>query len=170
VLTDDPADALPVARGRRVVLWPPVPGADLLLSAGLGPTPLLQAGRLPTSPPARAELTRLLARTPAPAALDPAGADLATIADLAPDHTLLTPTPALGWGVQAGPHAAGSIEGVVVAVPDGDERVGVAAGELARLLRAAGRSGRDTAAALTALGVPRRDAYRLAADSTRDPR
>ncbi len=55
-------------------------------------------------------------------------------------------------------------------VPDGDERVGVAAEELARLLRAAGRSGRDTAAALTALGVPRREAYRLAADSARDPR
>ena len=44
------------------------------------------------------------------------------------------------------------------------------AAELARLLRAAGRSGRDTAAALTALGVPRREAYRLAADPADDPR
>jgi len=195
VLTDDPAAALPVTRGRRVVLWPPVPGADLLLSAGLPPTPLLQAGRVPAGAAARAELTRLLARTPAPAALDPAGsdladladpadlartpapaaldrphADLADLADLAAGHAVLAPTRALGWGVQASPDPHASGPGVVVLVPDGDERVGVAAEELARLLRAAGRSGRDTAAALTALGVPRREAYRLAADSARDPR
>jgi hypothetical protein len=60
--------------------------------------------------------------------------------------------------------------GVVVVVPVGDERVGMEAAELAALLRAAGRSGRDTASALTALGVPRREAYRLAADSARRPR
>jgi hypothetical protein len=170
VLTDDPAAALPVTRGSRVVLWPPVPGADLLLSAGLRPTPLLQAGRVPTGAAARAELARLLGRTPAPAALDPAGADLA---DLAPHHTVLIPTPALGWGVHAAPAApaaAGRSGGVVVVVPAGDERVGVEPAELAQLLRAAGRSGRDTAAALTALGVPRREAYRLAADPSRDPR
>lgn len=185
VLTDDPSAALPVTGGNRVVLWPPVPGADLLLSAGLRPTPLLQAGRVPTTAAARAELTRLLARTPAPAALDPAGADLAAVADLAPQHTVLAPTPAVGWGVHAAPGAgsgvaasaglggdaaAGRGPGVVVVVPVGDERVGVEAAELARLLRAAGRSGRDTAAALTALGVPRREAYRLAADPARDPR
>ena len=184
VLTDDPSAALPVTGGNRVVLWPPVPGADLLLSAGLRPTPLLQAGRVPTAAAARAELTRLLARTPAPAALDPAGADLAAVADLAPQHTVLAPTAALGWGVHAAPDAgsgvaggarsggagAGRGPGVVVVVPVGDERVGVEAAELARLLRTAGRSGRDTAAALTALGVPRREAYRLAADPARDPR
>ena len=177
VLTDDPAAALPVTRGRRVVLWPPVPGADLLLSAGLPPTPLLQAGRVPTGAAARAQLTRLLARTPAPAALDPAGSDLADLArtpaaldrpdadladpadpadpgdlaDLA-EHAVLAPARALGWGVQASPDPDASGPGVVVLVPDGDERVGVAAEELARLLRAAGRSGRDAAAALTALG------------------
>jgi hypothetical protein len=61
-------------------------------------------------------------------------------------------------------------DGNVVLVPGPDERVGVEAAELARLLRAAGRSGRDTAAALTELGVPRREAYRLAADSAGDPR
>jgi hypothetical protein len=66
--------------------------------------------------------------------------------------------------------AAGRGPGVVVLVPVGDERVGVEAAELARLLRTAGRSGRDTAAALTALGVPRREAYRLAADPARDAR
>jgi hypothetical protein len=175
VLTDDPAAALPVTRGNRVVLWPPVPGADLLLSAGLRPTPLLHAGRVPSTVAARAELTRLLARTPAPAALDAAGIDLAAVADLAPQHTVLVPTPALGWGVHAVARAAAGTAasgrpGVVVVVPTGDERVGVEAGELARLLRAAGRSGRDTAAALTALGVPRREAYRLAADPARDPR
>jgi hypothetical protein len=173
VLTDDPAAALPVTRGRRVVLWPPVPGADLLLSAGLRPTPLLQAGRVPAAAAGRAELTRLLARTPAPAALDPGGADRADLADLAPHHTLLTPTPTLGWGVEAaavgsgaGP-GPGTSAGVVVVVPLEDERVGVDAAELARLLRAAGRSGRDTADALTALGVPRREAYRLATESAR---
>jgi hypothetical protein len=177
VLTDDPAAALPVTRGNRVVLWPPTPGADLLLSAGVRPTPLLQAGRVPTIAAARAELSRLLARTPAPAALDLAALDLAAVADLAPRHTVLAPTPALGWGVHAAPAAAlgrpagaGGRPGVVVLAPVRDERVGVEAGELARLLRAAGRSGRDTAAALTALGVPRREAYRLAADPARDPR
>lgn len=167
VLTDDPAAALPVTRGRRVVLWPPAPGADLLLSAGLPPAPLLQAGRVPTTAAARADLTRLLARTPAPAVLDPAGLDLA---DLAAEHTVLAPTAALGWGVLAGTEPAAPERGVVVLVPHGDERVGVQAAELARLLRAAGRSGRDAAAALTALGVPRREAYRLAADPADDPR
>lgn len=167
VLTDDPAAALPVTRGRRVVLWPPVPGADLLLSAGLPPAPLLQAGRVPTTAAARADLTRLLARTPAPAVLDPAGLDLA---DLAAEHTILAPTAAVGWGVLAGTEPAAPERGVVVLVPHGDERVGVQAAELARLLRAAGRSGRDAAAALTALGVPRREAYRLAADPADDPR
>lgn len=167
VLTDDPAAALPVTRGRRVVLWPPAPGADLLLSAGLPPAPLLQAGRVPTTAAARADLTRLLARTPAPAVLDPAGLDLA---DLAAEHTILAPTAAVGWGVLAGTEPAAPERGVVVLVPHGDERVGVQAAELARLLRAAGRSGRDAAAALTALGVPRREAYRLAADPADDPR
>lgn len=167
VLTDDPAAALPVTRGRRVVLWPPAPGADLLLSAGLPPAPLLQAGRVPTTAAARADLTRLLARTPAPAVLDPAGLDLA---DLAAEHTVLAPTAAVGWGVLAGTEPAAPERGVVVLVPHGDERVGVQAAELARLLRAAGRSGRDAAAALTALGVPRREAYRLAADPADDPR
>ena len=167
VLTDDPAAALPITRGRRVVLWPPAPGADLLLSAGLPPTPLLQAGRVPTTAAARADLTRLLARTPAPAVLDLAGLDLA---DLAAEHTVLAPTAAVGWGVLAGTGPAAPEHGLVVLVPHGDERVGVPAAELARLLRAAGRSGRDTAAALTALGVPRREAYRLAADPADDPR
>jgi hypothetical protein len=57
-----------------------------------------------------------------------------------------------------------------VLVPAAKDTIGIEAADLARLLRAAGRSGRDTAAALTALGVPRREAYRLAADSARGPR
>ena len=52
----------------------------------------------------------------------------------------------------------------------GTSRWGWSRRELARVLRAAGRSGRDTAAVLTGLGVPRREAYRLAADPARDPR
>jgi len=55
-------------------------------------------------------------------------------------------------------------------VPPPKDTIGIEPAELARLLRAAGRSGRDTATALTALGVPRREAYRLAADSARHPR
>ena len=71
VLADDPAAALPVTRGSRVVLWPPVAGADLLLSAGLPPTPLLQAGRVPATAAGRAELARLLARSPVPGGVRP---------------------------------------------------------------------------------------------------
>ncbi|HEY7104064.1 MAG TPA: DUF371 domain-containing protein [Mycobacteriales bacterium] len=158
VLTEDPAAALPLTAGNRVVLWPPNPGADLLLSAGRPPTPLLQAGT------ANRDLARLLAATPAPALVDLAGADPA---ELAPDHTVLADAPELGWGVRAtdGAHARH-----VVLVPRATDKVGVEAAELARLLRAAGRSGRDTAAELARLGVPRREAYRLAADSGRDPR
>jgi hypothetical protein len=158
VLAADPAAALPLTTGHRVVLWPPVPGADLLLSAGLPPAPLLQAGA------ATRDLPRLLAATPAPALVDLAGADPA---ELAPGHTVLTPAPDLGWGVRA--VAGGPAAGRVVLVPPAGERVAVEVTELAGLLRAAGRTGRDAAAALTALGVPRREAYRLAADSARDP-
>ena len=158
VLTEDPAAALPLTTGNRVVLWPPNPGADLLLSAGRPPTPLLRAGT------ANRELARLLAATAAPALVDLAGADPA---ELAPDHTVLADAAELGWGVRATDGAHGSR---VVLVPPPKDTIGIEAAELARLLRAAGRSGRDTAAALTALGVPRREAYRLAADSARHPR
>ena len=224
VLAEDPAAALPLTAGARVVLWPPVPGADLLLSAGLPPTPLLQAGV------ASRDLARLLAATPAPAVVHLRAADPG---ELAPHHAVLAPTTDPGWGVQAirtdpparagaadpdppapagaadpdlpgraggpgGPSGAadrctpadpdppagrsrpgtladatarsGAGPGWVVLVPPAGERVAVEPAELARLLRAAGRSGRDVAAALTALGVPRREAYRLAADSAGDPR
>lgn len=198
VLTEDPARAVPLTRGNRVVLWPPVPGADLLLSAGLPPTPLLHAGAA-TGP----ELTRLLAGTPAPVVVDLSGADPS---EVAPDHTVLAAAPELGWGVRAvasagaaaGPRvgggaavrvapaaagmrgrvapvaaaaaAAAGMRGRVVLVPPPGDRVVIEPAELARLLRAAGSTGRDAAAALTALGVPRREAYRLAADPARPPR
>jgi hypothetical protein len=158
VLTDDLAAALPLTTGNRVLLWPPDPGADLLLSAGRPPTPLLRAGT------ANRDLARLLAATPAPALVDLAGADPA---QLAPDHTVLADAPELGWGVRA---ADGVRGGQVVLVPPATDRVGIDAAELAGLLRAAGRSGRDTATELTKRGVPRREAYRLAADSGRDAR
>jgi hypothetical protein len=51
----------------------------------------------------------------------------------------------------------------VLVPPAGRTAIGVDPGELARLLRGAGSTGRDTAAVLTGLGVPRREAYRLAA-------
>ena len=70
VLTEDAARAVPLTCGNRVVLWPPVPGAELLLSAGLPPTPLLHAGAA-----AGAELTRLLTGAPVPVVVDLSGAD-----------------------------------------------------------------------------------------------
>jgi hypothetical protein len=154
VLATNAADALPLTRGRRVLLWPPTPGADLLLSAGLPPTPLLEARALDGP-----QLTRLLAATPAPALVD-------ATAERPAGHTLLAATPELGWGVQAG----GVHGAAVVLVPPEGDKVGVDPAELARLLRAAGRSGRDTAAELTARGIPRRTAYRLAADPGGEPR
>jgi hypothetical protein len=220
VLTGDPARAVPVTRGARVVLWPPVPGADLLLSAGRAPLPLLTAGAFPTGAGERRELARLLRETRVPVVLDlPAGADLAVIA---PDHAVLTPDPEVGWGVRAsaagpsrargadarraggadagraggadagrsavGPSRAGGADagrsaadagrgggagagaGAVrlVVLPPPRDLLAVDPAELARLLRRTS-SGRDTAAVLTALGLPRNDAYRLASDIDTSP-
>jgi hypothetical protein len=162
VLTDDPAKAVSLTTGARVVLWPPVPGADLLLSAGRAPLPLLVAGALPPGSGERRDLARLLRETPAPVVLDvPAGADLA---EIAPQHTVLEPDPAVGWGVRARtPGPAGVLGGRVVLLPPQRDQLAVDPAELARLLRRTS-SGRDTAAVLTGLGVSRNDAYRLASD------
>jgi hypothetical protein len=162
VLTDDPARARSLTKGARVVLWPPVPGADLLLSAGRAPLPLLVAGALPAGSGERRDLARLLRETSAPIVLDvPAGADLA---EIAPEHAVLEPDPEVGWGVLA--RTQGSTEGrggrVVLLSPHRDH-LAVDPAELARLLRRT-TSGRDTAAVLTGLGVSRNDAYRLASD------
>jgi hypothetical protein len=169
VLTDDPARAVSLTRGARVVLWPPVPGGDLLLSAGRAPLPLLVAGAVPDTAGDRRELARLLRESRVPVVLDlPAGADPA---EVAPEHTVLAPDPAIGWGVRArvpdggrgvGP-GPGSRAARVVLLPPPREHLAVDPVELARLLRRTS-SGRDTAAVLTALGVPRNDAYRLASD------
>jgi hypothetical protein len=116
---------------------------------------------------ARRELARLLATTSVPAVLDvPAGADPR---EIAPDHTVLEPDPAVGWGVGAREAAPGKLERPtrVVLVPPTRDQLAVEPAELARLLRRAGGSGRDAAAVLTALGVPRKDAYRLATDIDR---
>ena len=89
-----------------------------------------------------------------------------------PGWRLVLPDPAVGWGVGARVAAPGEdvdLRGLrrapVVAFvpPDGIRPLTVDAAELARLLRAAGASGRDAAAALVGLGLPRREAYRLAA-------
>jgi hypothetical protein len=165
VLTEDPATAVPLTTGARVVLWPPVPGAALLLSAGRPPVPLLQAGAYPATAAGRRQLVRLLG-TPAPVVLDlPGPADLA---ELAPEYAVIGPHPEVGWGVRAraGPPEAA---GTVVLVPPPRDQLAVDPAELARLLRQT-QTGRDAAAVLTALGVPRREAYRLAADSGREPR
>jgi hypothetical protein len=160
VLTEDPGRAVPVTAGRRVVLWPPQPGADLLLSAGRAPLPLLHAGAFPATAAGRRDLDRLLAATPAPVALDlPEDADLG-------GFTVLSDAPETGWGVLA---REGPGPGTVVLVPPPRELLAVDPAELARLLRASG-SGRDAAAVLTGLGVPRREAYRLAAEVARDCR
>lgn len=191
VLTDDPAKAVSLTRGARVVLWPPVPGADLLLSAGLAPLPLLAAGPFPHTAGDRRELARLLRESQVPVVLDvPAGADPT---ELAPEHTVLAPDPEIGWGVRAIDPESGS-RGVrpgrtvgadepakgspggravqpggqgravrLVLLPPPRDHLAVDPAELARLLRRTS-SGRDAAAVLTALGVPRNDAYRLASD------
>ena len=160
VLTEDPGRAVPVTAGRRVVLWPPQPGVDLLLSAGRPPLPLLRAGTVPATAAGRRDLARLLAATPAPVALDlPEDADLGSF-------TVLSDAAETGWGVLA---REGPGPGTVVLVPPPRELLAVDPAELARLLRASG-SGRDAAAVLTGLGVPRREAYRLAAEVARDCR
>ena len=71
--------ALPVG---RVVLWPPLPGAELLLAAGRAPVPLLHAGALP----AARELVPLLADVPAvfAAAAEPQVAALRELLPAAP--------------------------------------------------------------------------------------
>lgn len=161
VLTDDPAKAVSLTRGARVVLWPPVPGADLLLSAGHAPLPLLAAGAFPATAGDRRELARLLRDSRVPVVVDvPAGADLA---DIAPEHTILAPDPEVGWGVRAGKPDRGSRALRLVLLPPPRDHLAVDPAKLARLLRRTS-SGRDTAAVLTALGVPRNDAYRLASD------
>jgi hypothetical protein len=158
VLTEDPGQARELTKGSRVVLWPPVPGADLLLSAGRRPYPLLQAGRHPDTKSGRRDLARLLAASPAPVAVDQP-------MEIPPTHTVIGPDPEIGWGVAAGDGRRGT----VVLIPPDRDQVTVDPAELARLLRQTG-SGRDAAAVLTGLGVPRKEAYRLAADSARGPR
>jgi len=216
VLAEDLADAdLLAARawggGRpRVVVWPPAPGADLLLAAGLPATPLLHAGPLPQAPNARRDLLRRVSAAGVPAAvgvprgLRPAAAPplrgpersgsggrrkdsasrrtgrdglegvLEEVGGQLPEHAVLLPDPVVGWGVGAvtarpGPGAP-LLDGLrrapyaVLVPPAGRTAIAVDPAELVRLLRGAGSTGRDAAAVLTGLGVPRREAYRLAAD------
>lgn len=162
VLTDDPARAVGLTKGARVMLWPPVPGADLLLSAGRPPLPLLVAGALPPGAGEKRDLARLFRESSAAVVLDvPAGADLA---EIAPQHAVLEPDPEVGWGVLARtPGRTGTRGGRVVLLPPQRDHLAVDPAELARLLRRTS-SGRDTAAVLAGLGVSRNDAYRLASD------
>lgn len=172
------AAALP---GARVLLWPPAPGVDLLLAAGRAPAPVLHAGRLPTAARELPALAALLAAVPAATlTVDPAAptAPLAELRRRLPDHELLVPDPAVGWGVAAVPvpvpvpgsgsvEAAGLRRAPAVAFARrgaGPAPLSVDPAGLARTLRAAGVSGRSATAVLTGLGVPRRAAYQLAAD------
>ncbi len=170
------AAALP---GARVLLWPPAPGVDLLLAAGRAPAPVLHAGRLPTAARELPALAALLGAAPAATlTVDPATpAALDALRERLPDHALLLPDPAVGWGVgavellPAAPLEPARLAGLrrapaVALARRGDAPAPVTAdpGELARVLRAAGVSGRSAAAVLTGLGVPRREAYRLAAE------
>jgi hypothetical protein len=189
------AAALP---GARVLTWPPAPpGVDLLLAAGTAPSPVLHGGRLPWAARAVPALAALLGAAPAATlTVDPAdvpaaaagagrvrsparGEPLAMLDELRgrlPDHALLVPDPAVGWGVGAAevppaapldpPRLAGLRRAPAVAFArrgDAPAPLAVDPGELARALRAAGVSGRSAAAVLTGLGVGRREAYRLAA-------
>jgi hypothetical protein len=186
VLAADLAD--PVARtaallpAARVVVWPPRPGADLLLAAGHPGVPLLDPGpALRRDPAARlaAAAVPTVLHVPEPPPADPAAPDPTWLTDLRaalPRHALLLPDPAVGWGVAArtvGPgEPAGDLRGLrrapyaVLLPPPGRPPLAVDPAELARLLRAAGSTGRDTAAVLTDLGLPRKEAYRLATERT----
>jgi hypothetical protein len=178
----------------RVLLWPPAgPGVDLLLATGAPTSPVLHAGRLPPAARELPGLAALLAAAPTgtvtvdpaavaavPPAARPAAAEVATALDdlrrRLPEHELVLPDPAVGWGVgaitvtAADPLDPALLAGLrrspaVAFVRRGDAPAPLAVdpGELARTLRAAGVSGRSAAAVLTALGLPRREAYRLAA-------
>jgi hypothetical protein len=193
VLAESADEVPPVPAGARVLVWPPDPGADLLLAAGLPAAPTLRAGALPGTSAGRRELVRALAAAPAPVVLTvptallpgrspvdgptrPRGRSRAAASDggieelwsALPGWTVLVPDPAVGWGVgAAGPQAG--LSGLrrapyLVLVPPERTTVPVDPAELARLLRTAGVSGRDTTAALTALGLPRKEAYRLSTD------
>ncbi|HEX6756257.1 MAG TPA: DUF371 domain-containing protein [Mycobacteriales bacterium] len=161
-----PLDLLP---RRRVVTWPPAyPGAELLLAAGVPAAPVLQGGALP----GRADALRALAAVPYPVVLGTAGDGLGALRAAVPGRTVLLPDPALGWGTGAvsvppgaEPDPAGlrRAPALVLLPPAGEPHpLGTDAGALARLLRGAGVSGRTVAGVLTALGVPRKEAYDLA--------
>ena len=176
------AAALP---GARVLVWPPAPGVDLLLAAGRAVAPVLHAGRLPSAARDLPALAALLGTGPAAAlTVDPAtpATALDALRERLPDHVLLLPDPAVGWGVGAvemPPAAALDPAGlaglrrspaVAFARRGGAPApLAVDPGELARVLRAAGVSGRSAAAVLAALGVGRREAYRLAAAHPQPP-
>jgi len=234
------ATALP---GARVLVWPPVPGVDLLIAAGRPAAPVLHAGTLPVTATGRRELARQVAAAGVAAVLDvpaallppagtapaatvpllqpaeqsglcaaavssaalrreveqgggrvgsgpglageveqsrsrpastgPASEWLAQLREDLPRHAVLLPDPAVGWGVGAllirPGEEAGDLSGLrqaprlVLLPPDGPRPLPVDPAELARLLRRAGSTGRDATAVLTGLGVPRKEAYRLAA-------
>lgn len=182
VLTPDLGE--PVARtlaavpGARVVVWPPSPGTDLLLAAGVPATPALHAGLLPATPTARRDLTLRLAAAAVPTVLDvpPDHGGLAELRTALPAYRLVVPDAAVGWGVGARLVAPGEEPGdlrglrhaprLALLPPQGPRPVTVDPAGLARLLRGAGGTGRDTAAALTSLGVPKKEAYRLAAEQS----
>jgi hypothetical protein len=184
VLADDPAAArrlrLP---GARVLIWPPAPGVDLLLAAGAAPYPVLQAGPVPETRAARRDLATLAAATPATTVLTgPVDADvLAELRERLPEHTLLLPDPAVGWGVGAveiapgGPLDPTRVSGLrrspalALRPPDREPPLAVDPAALARRLRAAGVTGRDAADVLAGLGVPRRTAYGLATGAGTPP-
>ncbi|HST64817.1 MAG TPA: DUF371 domain-containing protein [Mycobacteriales bacterium] len=172
VLARDPADALPLTTGARVVLWPPVAGADLLLSAGRPPYPLLLTGpgpSRPTGPGPSGEAGVAPSRQTGPGrpGARSAGAVLGAAvvvaerpAEIPAGWTAVADTGEVGWGVRAG-----GDQGPTVLIPPARDALAVDPAELARLLRRTS-SGRDTAAVLTALGLPRNEAYRLASDGS----
>lgn len=186
VLTPDLGE--PVVRtlaatpGARVVVWPPAPGTDLLLAAGVPATPVLHAGLLPTTPTARRDLALRLAAAAVPTVLDlppgdpPGPGWLAELRAALPAYGLVVPDAAVGWGVGARVVAPGEDPGdlrglrhaprLALLPPQGYRPLTVDPAGLARLLRGAGGTGRDTAAALTSLGVPKKEAYRLAAEQS----
>jgi hypothetical protein len=165
-------------RRRRVIVWPPGPGAELLVAAGEPTHPVLYAGTVPSRAARRRELARRIEGSGMVAAVTPRLDDPAGTLDLIgclPGHAILLPDPSVGWGVAAyrldPPRPAD--DGLRAAVealerhpclaflpPRRDDLPLVVQPEaLAAALRAAGLSGRSVRDIVGELGGDRRSVY-----------
>jgi Domain of unknown function (DUF371) len=171
---------LPGLAGRRVrvAVWPPAPGAELLVAAGEPTHPVLYAGSVPSRAARRRELAQRIEGSGLVAAVTPRLDDPAGTLDLIgrlPGHAVLLPDPSVGWGVAADrldpprpPEdrllaGVGALErhpSLAFLPPRRDDPPLVVQPEtLAAALRAAGLSGRSVRDLVGELGGDRRGVY-----------